>query len=406
MATPTDSAISMDVDKNMDRKQSAPAAGADVRRSMLQLARKSLMEAPRASKMSKHASKISVRPEPQKNEDAKSEGDGEDTVVSSEGTEFGDVVLSPQDEQRKSLQEEVEEAKFNPFYRLHLIGFFKGLLDRLSVLMQLPDASSFADSHIDLEKIPEEQKNLQHKKKLLASANLINYTLPHPIRISKFETEAKWLQDVLEKAAHEMETKCTFEILNKVVEADIAREKRLPEAIESVKDLKWKTEVNRHIMKMEAAAHLESKREWAQNLNKHKRREKLVHKAVMDYMGKQNMLLREEVVNLTDNLDNDNQCMDWAIERIETQIKMKNMQINDIQPQYDAEMEANAKAEAKEKKRLDDWYANLGYSELSLKSAYKIQKIWRGYLIRRVWGKVLKKLRKKRLAAKKKGKKK
>lgn len=69
-------------------------------------------------------------------------------------------------------------------------------------------------------------------------------------------------------------------------------------------------------------------------------------------------------------------------------------------------MEANAKAEAKEKKRLDDWYANLGYSELSLKSAYKIQKIWRGYLIRRVWGKVLKKLRKKRLAAKKKGKKK
>lgn len=50
-------------------------------------------------------------------------------------------------------------------------------------------------------------------------------------------------------------------------------------------------------------------------------------------MGKQNMLLREEVVNLTDNLDNDNQCMDWAIERIETQIKMKNMQINDIQPQ-------------------------------------------------------------------------
>ncbi|KAG0614593.1 hypothetical protein M758_6G188700 [Ceratodon purpureus] len=362
----------MDVDKNMDRKQSAPAAGADVRRSMLQLARKSLMEAPRASKMSKHASKISVRPEPQKNEDAKSEG-----------TEFGDVVLSPQDEQRKSLQEEVEEAKFNPFYRLHLIGFFKGLLDRLSVLMQLPDASSFADSHIDLEKIPEEQKNLQHKKKLLASANLINYTLPHPIRISKFETEAKWLQDVLEKAAHEMETKCTFEILNKVVEADIAREKRLPEAIESVKDLKWKTEVNRHIMKMEAAAHLESKREWAQNLNKHKRelremrqeqrrqykykaelalaasdmarrdreiklresraknaelkanmeREKLVHKAVMDYMGKQNMLLREEVANLTDNLDNDNQCMDWAIERIETQIKMKNMQINDIQPQ-------------------------------------------------------------------------
>lgn len=73
---------------------------------------------------------------------------------------------------------------------------------------------------------------------------------------------------------------------------------------------------------------------------------------------------------------------------------------------YDAEMEQIAKAEAAEKKKQDDWYANLGKSELSLKSAYKIQKIWRGYLVRRVWGKVLKKLRKKRLAAKKKGKKK
>ena len=64
----------------------------------------------------------------------------------------------------------------------------------------------------------------------------------------------------------------------------------------------------------------------------HLQREKLVHKAVVDYMGKQNMLLREEVVNLNDNLDNDIQCMDWAIERIENQIKMKKLQINDIQP--------------------------------------------------------------------------
>lgn len=67
-------------------------------------------------------------------------------------------------------------------------------------------------------------------------------------------------------------------------------------------------------------------------------------------------------------------------------------------------MLADAAAEAKRKH--DAWYANLGYSELSLKSAYKIQKIWRGYLVRRVWGKILKKLRKKRLKAAKKGKKK
>ena len=73
---------------------------------------------------------------------------------------------------------------------------------------------------------------------------------------------------------------------------------------------------------------------------------------------------------------------------------------------YDKEMDILAKAEAEAKRKHDEWYANLGFSELSLKSAYKIQKIWRGYLVRRVWGKVLKKLRKKRLAAKKKGKKK
>lgn len=60
------------------------------------------------------------------------------------------------------------------------------------------------ESHIDLEQIPEEQKNLAAKKKILAAANLINYTLPHPIRTSKFEIEAKWLYELLEKAAHEV----------------------------------------------------------------------------------------------------------------------------------------------------------------------------------------------------------
>lgn len=61
-----------------------------------------------------------------------------------------------------------------------------------------------------------------------------------------------------------------------VVEADAAREKRLPEAIESVKDLKWKTEVSKHLIRVEAEAHLETKRKWAQNLIKHKK--------VNDYM--------------------------------------------------------------------------------------------------------------------------
>jgi len=61
-------------------------------------------------------------------------------------------------------------------------------------------------------------------------------------------------------------------------------------------------------------------------------REKLVHKEVMDYMGKQNLLLREEVLNLSTNHANDTQCMDWAIEKIQNEIKMKKMQIADIEP--------------------------------------------------------------------------
>jgi len=73
---------------------------------------------------------------------------------------------------------------------------------------------------------------------------------------------------------------------------------------------------------------------------------------------------------------------------------------------YEAEMKMLADAAAEAKRKHDEWYANLGYSELSLKSAYKIQKMWRGYLVRRVWGKVLQKLKKKRLKAAKKGKKK
>jgi len=45
----------------------------------------------------------------------------------------------------------------------------------------------------------------------------------------------------------------------------------LPEAIDSVKDLKWKTKISKQLMKVEAEAHLEKKREWAQNLIKYKR---------------------------------------------------------------------------------------------------------------------------------------
>lgn len=62
-------------------------------------------------------------------------------------------------------------------------------------------------------------------------------------------------------------------------------------------------------------------------------REKLVHVAVMDYMGKQNMALREEVLDLTTTHDNDVVCLDWCLERMELQIKHKKLAIAAIEPE-------------------------------------------------------------------------
>lgn len=59
-----------------------------------------------------------------------------------------------------------------------------------------------------------------------------------------------------------------------------------------------------------------------------------MHIAVMEYMAKQNMALREEVLDLTTNHDNDVQCLDWSIERMELQIKLKKLEIDNIEPTY------------------------------------------------------------------------
>lgn len=73
---------------------------------------------------------------------------------------------------------------------------------------------------------------------------------------------------------------------------------------------------------------------------------------------------------------------------------------------YLKEMADIAAAEEKARKDLEYFYANQGKMELSLKSAMKIQRIWKGYLVRRIYRKILKKLKKKRLAEAKKKKKK
>jgi hypothetical protein len=72
---------------------------------------------------------------------------------------------------------------------------------------------------------------------------------------------------------------------------------------------------------------------------------------------------------------------------------------------YNKEMAAIAAAKAEEIRKQEEFYGNQGYMELSLKSACKIQRMWRGYLVRRIWRKVLKRLKKKRLKEAKKNKK-
>lgn len=61
-----------------------------------------------------------------------------------------------------------------------------------------------ADSSINLENIREEQAMLEAKKSLIAAANLVHFNLYHPIKVSKFEIEAKWLEEVLTKTLHEV----------------------------------------------------------------------------------------------------------------------------------------------------------------------------------------------------------
>ena len=61
-----------------------------------------------------------------------------------------------------------------------------------------------ADSSIHLENVPEEQEMLEAKKSIIAAANLVHFSLYHPIKVSKFEIEAKWLEEILTKTLHEV----------------------------------------------------------------------------------------------------------------------------------------------------------------------------------------------------------
>jgi hypothetical protein len=203
----------------------------------------------------------------------------EPTPFSFRSAESDIIPVTPKVEESKSWKQLAEEQPLSPLYKFEIMGFLQGLLDRLSVFLHLPHACKISDSSsIELENIPSAQETLLAKRKLLAAANLVHYNLFHPFKVSKFEIEATWLHNILSKTIKEVEEHGTFDTLLQVVEADDAKEKRLPAALEHTKLLKEKTEMMKVTMGAEAEAHKETIREWAKNLTIHKQELKELRK--------------------------------------------------------------------------------------------------------------------------------
>jgi hypothetical protein len=284
--TPTSQQMSMSIEENgllpdSKPKVSVPLAGAEVRASMLKTARISIARSARSSRNSTPApleSAVSM---------------DEPTPFSFRSAESDIIAVTPKVEESKSWKQLAEEQPLSPLYKFEIMGFLQGLLDRLSVFLHLPHACKISDSSsIELENIPSAQETLLAKRKLLAAANLVHYSLFHPFKVSKFEIEATWLHEILSKTIKEVEEHGTFDTLLQVVEADDAKEKRLPAALEHTKLLKEKTEMMKVTMGAEAEAHKETIREWAKNLT--------IHKQVMSCYPKS--LTHFCVINLVTNM--------------------------------------------------------------------------------------------------------
>lgn len=130
-----DSTIENDNLINKERKLSAYEVEAEIRRSMLQVARKSMSEALSSSKIQKKKKRLTDIPI------AKNNIKNVDSIQEDEASTHSEL-----EENQQLLQEKPTKIECDPLQRLHLIGFFKGLLDRISLLMQLPGALKIAKS--------------------------------------------------------------------------------------------------------------------------------------------------------------------------------------------------------------------------------------------------------------------
>lgn len=95
----------------------------------LQVARKSMSEALSSSKIQKKKKRLTDIPI------AKNNIKNVDSIQEDEASTHSEL-----EENQQLLQEKPTKIECDPLQRLHLIGFFKGLLDRISLLMQLPGA--------------------------------------------------------------------------------------------------------------------------------------------------------------------------------------------------------------------------------------------------------------------------
>ncbi|CAM6129553.1 unnamed protein product [Calypogeia fissa] len=352
-----------------------------------------------------------------------------------------------------SIHSEVEEEQqLSNESCVYIMGFLRGMLERLKLMAMLPGANSKEETSLDLGSIPDGLPELATKSKLLNAANLIKYSLGGPPKISKFALEVAYLTKVMTMTLKEVQDGGTFYKFVDLIEDYRRCVKMLPDSIAHIKRLKESMEVLEDVMEAEAEAHKEARRQWARNIAQRKlelkelrkqnmiqyrytaddalatgdlaRREyavqlvnlraenarlkkdleveEKVHEASVEFLKKQNMELREEAVALQAGIELDSHNLDHMLEKMRLQRKEKEAILAELEPRYLARMEELEAARLEAIRKQEEFFANQGQIELQTFAALKIQRIWRGYLIRKVWSKQLKKLKRKRLAAKKK----
>ncbi|KAL2631100.1 hypothetical protein R1flu_015786 [Riccia fluitans] len=380
---------------------------------------------------------------------ANSESESELTERSSASTAASALT----EETQNTVQDAEEEDLLSNKFRVYILGFLDGMLERLSLMAALPGASSITDTSVDLMDVPDGIQVLMEKKELLDAANLIHFSLGVPSKLSKFTIETSWLTEVLNTVRKEIYDCSTFTMLQDIMDKDELKIRSLPASIAHVKQLKEKMNMLHVLIEAEAQTHKEAMREWAKNLTERKKElkelradnlvqyrykadtslasgdllrrdyevrltnlrgenvrlkhdlevEKKVHDASVEFLKKQNIDLREEAVSLQANFEIDTHNLDLMLEKMKQQKKDKELILAELEPRYMKEMAELEAARLEAIKQQEYFYANQGKCELELVAVMRIQRIWRGYLVRKVYRKVLKKLKRKRLKAKKKG---